>query len=233
MILRNVLLVVAIFLLGLLAIPVFLAFMVFGAQEALIAFGTWMMRVGRDLLGIEVEVRGLERLDPAKPYVFMSNHESFLDGPMIVSVVRRPVRFIVKRFVVQIPVMGPGMLFVGYVPVDRMGAGQGRRSIGRAVRLVRTRGYSFLVFPEGTRSHDGTLLPFRRGGFFLAIESGAAIVPVTIHGTHELMPRGTRLVRRGRVRIDIHEPVPADGYARETMDALMEKVRETIRGHIT
>jgi 1-acyl-sn-glycerol-3-phosphate acyltransferase len=93
---------------------------------------------------------------------------------------------------------------------------------------MRTRGYSFLVFPEGTRSRDGSLGRFRRGGFFLALESGAPIVPVTITGTRELMPKTQWFARPGTVRVVFHEAIPVTGYTLETMDVLMEKVRAAI-----
>jgi 1-acyl-sn-glycerol-3-phosphate acyltransferase len=144
------------------------------------------------------------------------------------TVLGRPARVVVKRFVFGIPVLGLGMRFSGYVPLDKEGFGAGRRSIARAARLIREKGYSFLIFPEGTRSWDGKLQPFRRGGFFLALESGAPIVPVSIRGTFALMPRGKWLVRKGSVRIVFHEPVPVTGYRRENLAELMEKVRAAV-----
>jgi 1-acyl-sn-glycerol-3-phosphate acyltransferase len=114
------------------------------------------------------------------------------------------------------------------VPLDREGAGEGRRRIARAVDLIRTRGYSFLIYPEGTRSPEGKLLPFRRGGFFLALDSGAPIVPVTIAGTYELMPRGSRRIRKGKVRVVFHKPIPVADQTAETLPALMERVRAAI-----
>ncbi len=189
-----------------------------------------MMRVGRLILGIDMEVAGLERLDRQIPYVFMSNHLSFLDGPLLMTVIDRPARVIVKRFVFRIPVLGLGMRFSGYVPLDKEGAGAGRRSIAKAAKLIKEKGYSFLIYPEGQRSWDGKMQPFRRGGFFLAIDTGAPIVPVSIRGTFELMPRGRWLVRKGPVRIVFHEPVSVGGYTQEAIPQLMEKVRTAISG---
>jgi len=225
---RNAVAALVLSLLTLAAIPVLLFCMAFGLRDAFLGYGYWMMRVGRAILGIHLEVAGLERLDRATPYVFMSNHLSFLDAPLLVTVIDRPVRFVAKRFVFRIPVLGPGMGFAGYVPLDKQGSGEGRRRIARAAELVRTRGYSFLVYPEGTRSPEGRLLPFRRGGFFLALDSGAPIVPVSISGTYELMPRGSKRIRKGRVRIVFHEPVAVTGHAAESLPALMERVRTAI-----
>jgi len=226
---RNAICVVVFIVLTLIEIPVLVVCAIFGLRDAFLAYGVWMMRVGRSILGIDLDATGLERLDRKTPYVFMCNHLSFLDAPLLVTVIGRPVRFIVKRFVFRIPVLGLGMRFAGYVPLDKEGVGEGRKRIARAVELIRTRGYSFLIYPEGTRSWEGALLPFRRGGFFLAIEAGAPIVPVSVRGTYELMPRGTKRVRKGKVRIVFHEPVPVAGhYTRETMPALMERVRAAI-----
>ena len=225
---RNVIAGLVLTILNLLAVPVLLVCVLFGLRDAFLSYGAWMMKAGRLILGIDLEVAGLERLDRKTPYVFMSNHLSFLDAPLLVTVIDRPVRFVAKRFVFRIPVLGQGMRFAGYVPLDKEGVGEGRKRIARAVELICDRGYSFLVYPEGTRSPEGTLLPFRRGGFFLALEAGAPIVPISIKGTHELMPRGARAIRKGTVRIVFHEPVAVSGYSPETLPELMERVRAAI-----
>jgi 1-acyl-sn-glycerol-3-phosphate acyltransferase len=225
---RITFLVLAFLVLTVLAVPVVLFSVVFGKPAVFLAYGIWMMRLGRAIMGIDVVAAGRDRLDRGTPYVFMSNHLSFLDAPLLVTVIDRPVRSIVKRFVFRIPVLGLGMRFAGYVPVDKEGVGEGRKRIARAARLIREKGYSFLVYPEGQRSWDGRLQAFRRGGFFLALESGAPIVPVSVRGTYELMPRTTWRIRRGPVRIDFHEPIDVSGYAPETVPALMERVRAAI-----
>ncbi len=230
---RNVLCGAVLLVLTLGAVPVLLFCVLFNRPDAFLAYGAGMMRVGRALLGIDVEVRGRDLLDRRRPCVFMSNHLSFLDGPLLVTVIDRPVRAIVKRFVFRIPVLGPGMRFAGYVPVDREGEGRGRERIARAVRLMRDRGYSFLVFPEGQRSWDGTLQPFRRGGFFLALEAGVPIVPVSVLGTYELLPRGTRRVHKGPVRVTFHPAVDIAGRAPEDLPALMDRVRSAIAAGLT
>ena len=226
---RNIAAGLVLTLLTILAIPVLLVCALFGLRDGFLAYGMWMMKVGRFLLGIGIDASGLERLDRRTPYVFMCNHLSFLDAPLLVTVLDRPVRFIVKRFVFRIPVLGLGMRFAGYVPLDKEGVGEGRKRIARAVRLIKEKRYSFLVYPEGTRSWEGKLLRFRRGGFFLALDSGAPLVPVSIQGTYELMPRGSRSIRRGSVRIVFHEPIPVSGYTPETMPALMGQVRTAIQ----
>jgi 1-acyl-sn-glycerol-3-phosphate acyltransferase len=209
-------------------IPFLLFCLLTGLRDPLIAVGRWAVRVGCRVLGIRVEVTGLERVDPGTAYVFMANHLSFLDGPLMAMAIPRPVRIILKQSLFRIPVLGIGMRHVGYVPVDRKGVRGGQKSIERAARLMRDRGYSFLVFPEGTRSRDGRMQAFRRGGFFLALESGAPVLPVRIEGTFELMPRGQWHAGKGKVRVDFREEIPTAGYTRDTMGGLMEKVRAAI-----
>ena len=213
-----------------LLIPVIGACALFRKPNTLIRIGQWAVRVGCRVIGIRVEVSGLERVPVGTSLVFMANHLSFLDGPVLATAVRRPVRIILKKSIFRVPVLGVGMRYLDFVPVDRKGAKGGQKSVRRAARLIRERGYSFLVFPEGTRSRDGRTGPFRRGGFFLALEAGAPIVPVTIAGSYELMPRGQWYARPGTIRFTFHGLVAVDGYSVETMGALIEKVRESIVG---
>lgn len=225
---RTGFLVVFYVVLVILLTPFILFCMLAGLRDPLIAVGQWAMRVGRRVLGIEVEAAGLDRLDPGQAYIYMPNHLSFLDGPLLETLIPGAARVILKKPVLRIPVIGLAMRHVGFVPVDRKGEEGGKKSIAKAAALMRGRGYSFLIFPEGTRSLDGKLQRFRRGGFFLALETGAPIVPVTIRGTYELMPKGQKYARKGKVKVEFHEPVPVTGYARENMDGLMERVRAVI-----
>ncbi|OGD18869.1 MAG: hypothetical protein A2Y70_01545 [Candidatus Aminicenantes bacterium RBG_13_64_14] len=225
---RNAILVLVFLILTVLAIPVLLVCTLFGLRDAFLVYGAWMMRVGRSILGIDLVVTGLDRLDRGIPYVFMSNHLSFLDGPLLMTILDRPARVIVKRFVFRTPILGLGMRFSGYVPLDGEGAGAGRRSIARAAHWIKEKGYSFLIYPEGTRSFDGKLLRFRRGGFFLAFESGAPIVPVSVKGTYELMPRGQWFVRKGPVQITFHEPISVTGLTVEKIPELMDRVKAAV-----
>jgi 1-acyl-sn-glycerol-3-phosphate acyltransferase len=225
---RTIVLVLFYALLVILITPFIVFCMLTGLRDPLIAVGQWAMRVSKRVLGIKVEVSGLDRFDPRTALIFMPNHVSFLDGPMLEMIIPGAARVVLKKSIVGIPIVGLGMRFVGFVPVDRKGAEGGKRSIARAIRMVREKGYSFLIFPEGTRSRDGRLQAFRRGGFFLALESGAPIVPVTIRGTFELMPKGQKFARKGAVQVVFHDPIPMAGYTIGTMAGLMEKVRNAI-----
>jgi 1-acyl-sn-glycerol-3-phosphate acyltransferase len=199
-----------------------------GIRKPLLGLGKWAMSLGPKVLGIHIDVSGRDRIDPKTPYVFMANHLSFLDGPMLFWLIPQFIRVILKKQVFRIPVVGQGMKYVEFVPVDRKGVRGGKKSIEKASRLMREKGYSFLIFPEGTRSRDGRIQPFKRGGFFLALESRAAIVPITIDGTYELMPRGRMFAGRGKVRVVFYPPVPVEGYNKQNMQALIERVKGII-----
>jgi 1-acyl-sn-glycerol-3-phosphate acyltransferase len=225
---RTVLLVLFYLVLIISITPFIIFCMLTGVRDPLIAVGLWAMRVSRRILAIRVEASGLNWINKATPYVFMPNHASFIDGPLVMTLIPGAARVILKKSILRLPIVGTAMRFVGFVPVDRKGTEGGKKSIVRAVSLMRAKRYSFLIFPEGTRTRDGRLGPFRRGGFFLALESGAPIIPVTVFGTRELMPKGQWFARRGTVRAVFHEPVPVTGHSAETIGDLMEKVRASI-----
>ncbi len=225
---RTVLLVLFYIVLVLAVTPFIIFCMLTGVRQPLVAVGLWAMRVSRLILGIKTEASGLEWIGPGTPYVFMPNHASFLDGPLVMLFIPGAARVILKKSVLRIPIVGTAMRFVGFVPVDRRGLEGGKKSIARAASLMKKKGYSFLIFPEGTRTRDGRPGPFHRGGFFLALESGAPIIPVTISGSRELMPKGQWFARRGTVKAVFHEPVPVAGYSVETIGDLMEIVRAAI-----
>jgi len=205
-----------------------LIFWPFGLREPLLRLGKWAIGLAPGILGVKVKIAGREMIDKRTPYIFMSNHLSFLDGPLLFLLIPQSIRVILKKEVFRIPVVGQGMRFVGFLPVDRKSIRGGKKSIDRAAQLMRERGYSYLIFPEGTRTRDGRTQAFKRGGFFLALESGAAILPITIRGTYELMPRGTIFARRGEVDVIFHPPVPVKGHDQHNMQTLIDKVKDII-----
>lgn len=181
--------------------------------------------------GIRIEVEGRAPLDPAKKYLFFSNHLSNLDPPVLLPLLPGRTSIFIKRSLLRIPILGFGMKLVGFIPVDRDGTVEGaKQSVDRAAVEMKRGGAHITSFVEGTRSRDGRLLPFKKGPFYLAMETCAPVVPVTIRGTGRLMPKGSLKVRPGTVRVIFHAPLDPARYA--TREDLMEAVRESIQSAI-
>lgn len=174
--------------------------------------------------GIRAEILGLEQIDPRHSYIYMSNHQSNFDIPVLLSKLNVQFRWLAKAELFKIPVFGQAMRGAGYISIDRADRKSAFESLARAARLIR-QGTSVLVFPEGTRSPSGRLLPFKKGGFVMAVDAGVPIVPVVIQGSYAIMSKKSYLIRRRPVRVIVGPPVETSGYTRETKDELMQRVR--------
>ena len=177
------------------------------------------------LAGIRVQVEGNERLDPKQTYIFMSNHVSNLDPPIVIPALPGRASVLVKKEVFKVPILGRAMKMASLVPVDRRNREAAIASIERAAEVMRS-GIHMAVFPEGTRSRDGHLLPFKKGPFYLALETGLPIVPVTVIGTYEMMPKGRFSIRPGIARVVFHAPI--DPKQIGDRDSLMAAVAASI-----
>lgn len=196
-----------------------------GDGRFLYRVGIWMLRIGMRLAGVRVQPEGLAKLDVQRTYIFMANHASNLDPPILMPLIPRRTSVLVKKELFRIPVFGPAMRIARLVPVDRSSRERAIESLRAAATVLRD-GLNMMVFPEGTRSLDGRLLPFKKGPFHLALETGTPIVPVTIVGTYGAQPKGRFAVRPGLVRVVFHEPVDPSQTA-EKQD-LIELVRTRI-----
>lgn len=176
----------------------------------------------------DIEVRGVEKLEGLGHCVLMSNHQSHLDPPLIIRSSSRPISFLAKIELFRFPGFGWALRRLGHIPVDRRQRESAFASIEKAAEEV-AEGRAVLVFPEGTRGTEADLLPFKKGGFVLAIKSGAPIVPIGIGGTRTVYPPGWWVTGRGgRVAMVVGDPIPTDGVTLEDKDALMAEVRERI-----
>ena len=185
---------------------------------------------GRSILvvsRIKVTVEGLSRIDPKRPYIYMPNHQSNFDIPVLLGHLTVQFRWLAKMELFRIPIFGHAMRKAGYISIDRNNRKSAIKSLERAAEKIKN-GVSVLIFPEGTRSQDGTIRPFKKGGFIMAIDSGVPIVPVIINGTRAIMSKGKLRVNPGQIRLLIHEPIDTSTYTRETKDALMQRVRHAI-----
>ena len=148
----------------------------------------WAARIA----GAKIKLVGFDKIDPAGTYIFMSNHVSNLDPPVLVPLIPRRTSVLAKKEIWRIPILGKALDLAEIVPVERSNRDAAMQSIRRAGEVMR-HGINMTIYPEGTRSPDGRLLPFKKGPFHLAAETGFPIVPVTILGTEEMMPKGSNI----------------------------------------
>jgi 1-acyl-sn-glycerol-3-phosphate acyltransferase len=185
----------------------------------------WSAWTGVRLTGIRVQTLGLDQLDAKRTYVFMSNHVSNIDPPIMVPLIPRRTSVMVKKELFDYPILGKTMRLGSLVPVDRGNNEAGIAAV-RAAAAVLRQGVNMMIYIEGHRSFDGKLLPFKKGPFYLAMECGVPVVPVTIAGSHQVMPKGRFAIKPGTVTVIFHTPIePQDFGSRE---CLMKKVRRAI-----
>ena len=180
---------------------------------------------GVQMVGIKVEVIGRDRFDPHGTYIYMCNHVSNLDPPIVVPSIPRRTSVLVKKEVFRVPLLSRAMLMARFVPVDRKNRDAAIASIHEATEVMRS-GVNMTIFPEGTRSPDGKLLPFKKGPFHLAQESGVPIIPMTIYGTETLMPKQGFFIRPGKATLVFHAPIDPRQFA--DRDAISEAVYKQI-----
>ena len=185
---------------------------------------------GRSILivsRIKVSIKGLSNIDLSKSYIYMSNHQSNFDIPVLLGYLKVQFRWLAKMELFKIPVFGHAMRKAGYISIDRNNRESAFESLKKAARKIKS-GVSVLIFPEGTRSRDGKIHPFKKGGFVMAVDSGVPIVPIVLTGTSSIMTKGSFRINPGKVNMIIHQPIQTSVYTRETKEALMERVRRVI-----
>ncbi len=177
--------------------------------------------------GVKVDVSGQENVDPGRPRIYMSSHQSYFDIFALLSHLPVDFKFILKRELMNIPLLGPAMKGAGYIPIDRGDPRKAIKSMNEAAERMRN-GASVLIFPEGTRSSDGRLQPFKSGGFHLALKSGCEIVPVGIAGSYRIVPKGSFRVNKGSFTLRIGRPISTVGYSKRQTEHLMGEVRKAM-----
>ena len=180
--------------------------------------------------GVRVRVRGRELVEPGRSYVFVSNHQSIYDFPILITSIPFELRILAKASLRAFPVLGWHLRYTGHLLIDRERAG--RATLRKVAGLMHC-GHSLIVFPEGTRSADGQVLRFKRGLFLLAIEAGLPVVPVAVTGSRHVMPKGRLMTCPGDVEVVIHEPLSTAGLGRPDAGRLAERAREIVRATVT
>jgi 1-acyl-sn-glycerol-3-phosphate acyltransferase len=221
----------SIIILGIILVTAFMAVMVI-LVSFVTAGGDTTHKVGRIwakcilvLSNIRVTVKGFSNLKPGRSYIYMANHMSNFDIPVIQAYLPVQFRWLAKAELYKIPIFGYAMKRAGYISIDRSDRKSAIESLDRAAKIIRD-GVSVVIFPEGTRSRTNHVQPFKKGGFFLAVDSGVPIIPIIIHGTERIMPKKQILIKPGNVTLEIAKPINSSDYTRETKNDLMDKIRD-------
>jgi 1-acyl-sn-glycerol-3-phosphate acyltransferase len=197
-----------------------------GRIEPLYRAGVGGAKLALRLAGIRVRVEGVENI-PAGVCIFVANHVSNTDPPAVVAAIPRRVALLAKKEVYRVPVLAQALRLAGFVAVDRSNPEAARASVEAALERLRE-GLSFLVFPEGTRSPEGRLRPFKKGSFLMAIRAGVPLAPVSVAGSHRVLPKGKWRIRPGGVTVRFHPPVNAAEYTLEQRDELIARIEREI-----
>lgn len=207
-------------------LPVIAYSLLSGGSDFLYRAGIWGIAASMRLAGVRVRAEGVENI-PAGVCVFAANHVSNLDPPAALVGVPRRISFLAKKEVFKVPVVRTAMRLGKIVPVDRADREAAIASVDQAIAVLRE-GISFFVFPEGTRSGDGALNPFKKGTFAMPIEAGVPVVPVAIRGSRERMPKGKRWAIPGEIVLRFGAPIESAQYSVKDRDKLMERVRDAV-----
>jgi 1-acyl-sn-glycerol-3-phosphate acyltransferase len=201
-----------------------------GDIRLLYRVGMWGAWTGVRIAGVRVQTIGLDHLDRSRTYVFMSNHVSNIDPPLLLPLILGRTSVMAKQELFRYPILGKAMRMASLVPVDRGSRDAGIAAVREAAEVVK-QGIHMTIYVEGHRSFDGKLMPFKKGPFYLAEECQAPVVPVTIAGTHYVMPKGRFSIKPGLVTVVFHPPIEPAEFG--TRDDLMEKVRVAINSGLS
>ena len=190
---------------------------------------TWaVLRIG----GISLRVRGLDHIDPKRQYIFIANHQSNIDIPVLVQALPQfQLRWLAKKELLRVPFFGWAMWATKHVTVNRADPRDAAKSLQRAKERLAA-GISLVIYPEGTRSKDGSLQRFKKGGFLLAVQTNTPVVPVTINGSGTVLPVGSSRLRPGVVEVTIEEPLAVEGFRPGNLRPLTDQVRDKINRHL-
>lgn len=183
--------------------------------------------------GIKVKAEGLEYIDPKGSFIFAVNHLSYMDTPVIMATIPMQFRFLAKRGLFKIPLLGTHLAQAGHIPVPLEDARASVKTLQMAAKVIQEKRISLLIFPEGGRAPDGILQPFKEGAAYIAIKAGVPIVPVTLIGTWKVIPFGSGVVRPGPVSIQIDAPIPTTGLTLKDRGALTDQIRHIIQQRLS
>ena len=216
----------------------------FGSISLIVSFfdQTGVVQIGvarawaRTLLavgGVRVHVEGLEQIDPNGSYVFIANHASYYDTPVALAHIPVQFRFLAKRGLFKIPFLGTHLNRAGHVPVPREDPRAAVKTMQTAAEKIQQKKISLLIFPEGGRTHDGVLRPFKEGGAYIAIRAGVPVVPLVLIGTRKVLPYGSGLIQPGEVTLRILKPIDTKQLSLKDRGKLTDELRNLISSNLS
>ena len=227
--LRNILAYLFAFLLILLLfMPVLIVSGLCRYDKFLFSLSRGVMKLILKITGVKIRVRGLAAIDFSQPMVMVCNHLSNLDGPLLFSALPCNPRVLIKTEARKIPLIGLVLKLADFVFVDRKSPLRRQEALTAAVALIKKKRYSFLVFPEGTRSKNGQAQNFKKGGFMIALKAGVPVLPVKITGSHQLMPPGRIGIEAGTVEIELFPPLTLAGMQESDLPGLIQNLQQKI-----
>lgn len=223
---------------------VVLATIFFGSISLIVSFfdhtGSVQIRVARAwartllaVAGVHVHVEGLEQIDPNGSYVFIANHSSYYDTPVALAHIPVQFRFLAKRGLFQIPFLGTHLSRAGHIPVPREDPRAAVKTMQTAAETIKQKNVSLLIFPEGGRSHDGVLRPFKEGGAYIAIKAGVPVVPLVLAGTRAVLPYGSGVICSGQVTLRIFKPIETKGLTLKDRGKLTDELRQLVSSNLS
>ena len=212
--------------------PTLLACWLMNRREALYPMAMWGARQWLRLSGMRIVVRGREHLDSQRSYIFIANHRSYLDTATLFAYTGRRIGVFAKKELLKVPILGYGMGYVNIMAIDRSNRERALTTVRAATERIRS-GISFGVFAEGTRARPGELLPFKKGAFYMALETSVPVVPIAIKHTDVLMGKGTGVARAGTIEMIILPPIETVGLSTdEDVKRLSAEVRERVAAEL-
>lgn len=221
------------------AVPLFILFTIFISAIFILAMALRLRRLGESIIQLwsrafllvppmTYTVTGTENVEPGTQYFFLSNHLSNFDVPLLFRAIPTPIRYLAKKELYKIPVFAQALNVAGIVKIDRGAGLRSYSAINEGVARAKENGYSLIVFAEGTRSRDGELHPFKKGAFRMAISTGLPVVPVTVNGTWEVWPPGSKIFYKGKASVVIHEPIATADLGVSDIGMLRDEVYTTV-----
>jgi 1-acyl-sn-glycerol-3-phosphate acyltransferase len=181
--------------------------------------------------GLTFSVTGSEKVVPGTSYIVTPNHQGLADILALVVVFPVPFRWVIKKEILRVPVWGWAVASTGAISVDRSNPQDAMGRLQRGLDKLKG-GWSMLIYPEGTRTPDGRLLPFKKGAFIIGVQTGIPILPVTTNGASKVLPRNTFALRPGHITVTISDPIPTEGLSEPDVPELMEKTRQAVAAHL-